>query len=168
MRIFLIGFMGSGKTTYGKALAGIMGYDFIDMDECISRGRQKSVEQIFREDGEDVFRRHERDLLARLVKMENIVVSTGGGVPCREDNMELINRHGLSVYLKLEVRHIVSRLLHSSGRPLISGKNKQELTIYVRDVLKKRSEYYERARLIIDAWNLKTADLHREIQQAAL
>jgi len=111
MRIFLIGFMGSGKTTVGQKLARRLGYSFIDMDMQIEKESSMSINQIFKELGEDGFRRREHDLLLRIIRMDNVVVSTGGGVPCFDNNMELINQNGMSIYLKMTPESLVKRLV---------------------------------------------------------
>ncbi|HOR39786.1 MAG TPA: shikimate kinase, partial [Paludibacteraceae bacterium] len=97
-RIFLIGYMGAGKTTIGEQLAERLGYKFLDMDHVIEEKMQQSVSQIFSEKGEEEFRRLERECLEEISTEQNVVVATGGGAPCFYDNMERMNAYGLTVY----------------------------------------------------------------------
>ena len=131
MRIFIIGFMGSGKSTVGKELAGRLGYRFIDMDQEIERDQGMSINEIFNGPGETFFREMESKLLKQLIKLDDIVVSTGGGVPCNKDNMEIIKTNGISIYLEMSPEAILSRLKDASDeRPLIKDKDINELEMF--------------------------------------
>jgi len=153
-RIFLIGFMGSGKTTLGKRLANLSGYSFADMDQIIEQKAGVAIPEIFRVRGEEVFRKWERDILEELSNREQLVISTGGGAPCHGNMMDLMNQCGLTVYLSLPPEILKDRLLGSrTERPLIRGKNAEELLEYIRVTLQKREPYYRRARLIVDGVN---------------
>ena len=99
-RIFLIGFMGSGKTTLGKALAQKLGVDFIDLDLYIETRYHKTVREIFAESGEERFRQIEKSLLHEVADFENVIIAAGGGTPCFFDNIDYMNGHGTCVYLK--------------------------------------------------------------------
>src|SRR5688500_7926474 len=101
MKVFLIGFMGSGKSTVGKKLAQKMTLDFIDLDAYIEKQRQKTISYFFENFGEEKFREIERDALAELLEKDNVVISTGGGTPCFFDNMEKIKKNGISVYIEM-------------------------------------------------------------------
>ena len=146
-RIFLIGYMGSGKTTIGKLLAKKLGYSFIDMDHHIEEKQFKTISQIFAEKGEEEFRRLEQNCLHEVADFENIVISTGGGAPCFFDNMDYMNSHGLTIYLKLTVEELAERLelVGISKRPLLAGKSSDELRQFITEGLQKRESFYEKA-----------------------
>src|SRR6056297_1037494 len=99
-RIYIIGFMGSGKTTQGKKIARMMGYDFYDMDQVISTNEKRSIPDIFNTNGEDYFREIEKMTLLDLSHKEKVVISTGGGTPCHEKNLNFMKSKGLVIYLK--------------------------------------------------------------------
>ena len=150
-RIFLIGFMGSGKTTHGKKIARMMGYDFVDMDAWISEKEGLSVPEIFSTKGEAYFRQKETEAIKELSQKEKLVISTGGGAPCSANNMELMNESGLTVYLKLSAAALFSRLKNSKNeRPLLSGRSDEEMLAVIEELLNKREPYYSRAGMIID------------------
>ena len=150
-RIFLIGFMGSGKTTLGRRLARLTGYSFTDMDQLIEETAGMTIPEIFSELGEKVFRKWERDVLLELCEREKHIISTGGGAPCHGDLMDLMNAAGLTVYLELPPLALKERLLHGrTERPLIKGLNEKELMKYIRDTLTERNAYYRQAKLIME------------------
>jgi shikimate kinase len=151
MRIFLIGFMGSGKSTAGKRLALRLKYSFIDMDRVIEEESRMPINRIFDEKGEEEFRRMEHELIKRISGMEDVVVSTGGGVPCRWDNMEIINKNGISIYLKMTAEDLLNRLKGSKyERPLIRDLSTAELAEYINEKLKEREPFYLKSKYIID------------------
>jgi shikimate kinase len=144
--------MGSGKTTIGKLLAKTAGLQFVDLDLFIENRHRKSVGQLFTKKGEMGFREIERHALEEIAGFENIVISTGGGAPCFFNNMELMNRLGLTVYLKVSKSELVSRLSHvKHNRPLIKDKSDDELKIFVSESLKKREPFYNQAKLVFNA-----------------
>ena len=149
-RIFLIGYMGSGKTSIGKKLAKTLGYSFVDMDQQIELEQLNSVSQIFEEQGEAAFRLLEQTCLQALCNWENVVVATGGGAACYFDNMEYMNKHGLTVYLQLSVKELSARLGSSkkNKRPLIQALSPEELETFIQKALSKREAYYQQAKLI--------------------
>lgn len=150
MRIFLIGYMGSGKSMVGKELAQKLNLHFIDMDDYIEERNCKSIPQIFADDGEEGFRKMEQKALHELSEFENVVIATGGGAPCFFDNMEVIKHSGRSIYLKATARIIAERLIESKvERPLIKGKTEQELILFIDQTLNKREKWYEQADVII-------------------
>jgi shikimate kinase len=151
MRIFLIGFMGSGKTTVGKELAYRLGYLFMDMDKVIEAESGMPVSRIFDERGEDEFRRMEHELILKTIQMEDVVISTGGGVPCFHDNLELINKHGISIYLKMKPEDLLKRLKGSKyERPLIRDLSTKELDQYIKEKLRDRETHYLQSKYVID------------------
>ena len=150
-RIFLIGYMGSGKTTFGKVLSKALGYEFIDMDVYIEEQQFKSISQIFEEQGEDAFRILEQKCLKELGTFENVVIATGGGAPCFFDNMEFMNTHGITAYLKLSTNEIINRLESSkkNKRPLIANLTKEELHQFITNALTTREPFYTKAHLSV-------------------
>lgn len=144
--------MGSGKTTLGQKLARRLGYSFIDMDKRIEKESRMTINQIFSELGEHEFRRLEHELILRIVKMNDVVVATGGGVPCFNENMKLINQNGISIYLKMTPESLLKRLVHLQlqQRPLISELSAVELSVFVKTKLNEREPYYMKSKYIHD------------------
>ncbi len=168
-RIFLIGFMGSGKSTLGSKLARQIGYDFVDMDDLVEETAGMTVPGIFNEHGEAVFRKWEHDILKELCLKEKIIVSTGGGAPCHNDMMQLMNEHGASIYIRLSPEALKNRLLHSkTERPLIKGKSETELLEFISTLLDKREHYYNQARLTVEGFNLQIGELVRRLQESGI
>lgn len=160
IRIFLVGYMGSGKTTLGKPLASKLNLGFIDMDHFIEAGYKKTIPEIFETEGESRFRELEREYLQRLFELDNIVVATGGGAPCFFDNMELINRNGTSIYLHMTVEALVSRLTQAGNtRPLLKNKTAEEIKDFIKTSLTQREPYYLRAHYRLEAMSLDANQL---------
>jgi shikimate kinase len=159
--IYIIGFMGSGKSTAGKKLSGVLGWTFIDIDRKIEEVAGKTIPQIFAGDGEDIFRKIESDVLKSINPGEGTIVSTGGGTPCHGNNMDLMLGTGLTVYLKMTPEQLTYRLLESTSvRPLIKNVSDEQLPEFIEKVLSVREKYYSRAEIIIDGINL---DINRLI-----
>lgn len=168
MRIFLIGFMGSGKTTIGKQLASKLNYTFIDQDTEIEKKFGMSVSEIFSTHGEECFRNAEKEALHSMRDQNNVVISTGGGAPCFFDNMLLMNSLGTTIYLKADPKTLASRLRHSHGtRPLILGKTDAELLSYISEKLNEREPFYSQAKLTVQSVNLRATDLVQILQNLA-
>lgn len=145
-RIFLIGYMGAGKTTLGRALAKALGLSFIDLDNYIETRFRKTISQIFAEKGEEGFRLLERNMLAEVGEFEDVIISTGGGTPCFYDNVEYMNRQGITVFLDVPVERLFTRLsIARSKRPLIKEKNDEELLQFINEQLGKRMPHYSKA-----------------------
>lgn len=156
MRYFIIGFKSSGKTTTGRKLARKLGMDFIDLDDHIEQMTGRSVPEIFSTEGETEFRNLEWKALKDVVKRDNIIVSTGGGVPCHCDNMNLMEKYGEIIYLRLNNDTLVSRLEKAtSDRPIVKNKTRGELYQYIVDLKNECEHHYMRARYIIDGESLK-------------
>lgn len=161
-RFFLLGYMGSGKTTVGKRLAKSLSLDFIDLDAYIQAKYRRTIPQLFEERGEDGFRQAERQSLQEVAEFENVVVSTGGGAPCFFDNMELMNKVGTTIYLQAEPEELADRLSASKTvRPLIAGKSRKELVPFIREHLARRERYYLMARIVYHTGRVITKqDIH--------
>ena len=150
-RSILVGYMGSGKTTVGKALSKATGMMFYDLDWYIESRMRKSVSQIFAERGEEGFRKIEYNMLHEVAEFEDVIISCGGGTPCFFDNMDYLNQQGDVVYLKATPETLYKHLLMAKmERPLLKGKSSEELIAYITEHLKERSQFYEKARHILD------------------
>lgn len=144
--IFLTGYMASGKTTLGKALARALGRTFIDLDFYIEQRFRKPIGAMFAEEGEESFRRREAAMLRECGEFEDVVIACGGGTPCFHENMDYMLATGTPVFLHTSVRRIVQRLeINSSRRPLMAGKSGTELREAVERGLAERGPVYERA-----------------------
>ena len=162
--IILIGYMCVGKTTVGKALAKELGRTFYDLDWYIEERFHKKIPQIFEEEGEAQFRDLEKRMLHEVAEFENIVLSCGGGTPCFFDNMEYMNSVTETFYLKATPETLCSHLAMSRGeRPLLKGKNPEELRTYIVEQLDARSPYYEQAQHIVDVNVLDSFDKINDI-----
>jgi shikimate kinase len=149
--LFLIGFMGAGKTTVGKKLAAKLGFDFVDLDAVIERNEQAYIRDIISDKGESYFREREAEALRQL-DLTKKVVSTGGGTPCFHDNMAWIKANGYSVYLDVNEGVIFSRLKNAkqSERPLLNGLDDEGLKAFISQKLAERLPYYRRADMVFD------------------
>ena len=151
IRIILIGYMGAGKTTVGKALAKELGVPFYDLDWYIESRMRKTVAQIFAEKGEEGFRKIEHSMLHEIAKFEDVIVSCGGGTPCFFDNIDYMNQQGPVVYLKAEPEVLYKHLVMSKNdRPLLRGKSSEELITFIREQLEKREPFYSKAQYTLD------------------
>lgn len=150
-RVILIGYMGSGKTTVGKALSKETGMMFYDLDWYIESRMRKSVSQIFAEKGEEGFRKIEYNMLHEVAEFEDVIISCGGGTPCFFDNIDYLNQQGEVVYLKASPETLYKHLLMAKiERPLLKDKSADELIAYITEHLKQREPFYEKARHILD------------------
>ena len=150
-RIILIGYMGAGKTTIGKALSKELGIIFYDLDWYIESRMRKTVSEIFAERGEEGFRKIEYNLLHEVAEFEDVIISCGGGTPCFFDNMDYLNQQGQVVYLKADPEVLYKHLMMAKvERPLIKGKSHDELLAFIREQLEKREPFYSKARYTLD------------------
>lgn len=150
MRIYLIGFMGSGKTTLGRRLARKLGYDFMDLDLELENQSGMSIPDIFRTAGEAGFREMERVQLQATALRDNLVIATGGGTPCFFDNMEFIRNHGKAVYLRMSHLSLAHRLNDAFvKRPLLENLQGKELEDYIQAKLAEREPCYLKAHCVI-------------------
>ena len=151
IRVILIGYMGAGKTTVGKALAQELGVPFYDLDWYITNRMRKTIAQIFEERGEEGFRQIERNMLHEVAEFEDVVISCGGGTPCFFDNIDYMNQQATVVYLKAEPEVLYKHLAMSKNdRPLLRGKSQEELITFITEQLEKRSPYYTKAAYTLD------------------
>ena len=145
-RIILIGYMGAGKTTVGRALAKELGLDFYDLDWYIENRRRKKIPQIFADEGEEGFRRIEYNMLHEVAEFENIVLSCGGGTPCFFDNIDYMNQQAQVVYLRCSPEVLHGHLLMGkTERPLLKGKTPDELIAFIKEQLEVREPFYTKA-----------------------
>lgn len=164
IRIFLTGYMGAGKTTLGKALARDLRIPFIDLDWYIEERFHKTVGELFAERGETGFRELERNMLHEVAEFEDVVISTGGGAPCFFDNMEFMNRVGQTVFLDVHPDVLFRRLrVAKQQRPILQGKQDEELKAFIVEALAKRAEFYRQAKYVFNAdeledrWQIETS-----------
>jgi len=151
MRIFLIGFMGSGKTYTGRRLAQKAGLPFIDLDEWVEHSEGASIRAIFETKGEPCFRRLERDALRAMAQFRDVVVSCGGGTPCFFGNMRWMNEHGATIYLRATPEILAHRLSRQQEqRPLLKGLGQEELEAFVRSKLAEREPCYLDASIVYE------------------
>ena len=142
--------MGSGKTTVGKALAQELELSFLDLDKAIEESSGKQVAEVFDSDGEEAFRKLEKMALNRTVAIDNTVIATGGGTPCFNNNMNLMNETGLTIYLKLSMERLFERLKEEqTNRPLLKGLQDEKLKEFIAAELDRREPYYRQAQYTV-------------------
>jgi shikimate kinase len=165
-RVYIVGFMGSGKTTAGKKLASLMGWSFADLDKAIEEKEKRSINEIFSDSGEEYFRNAENVILKEFSEKQDIVISTGGGLPCSGDNMGFMNETGITVYLKLNPGQLASRLHDGTAeRPLVKDLDKDSLVDFICCKLAQRESFYSKADIVIDGFNL---DISKVLEQIRL
>ena len=158
--VFLIGYMGCGKTTLGEVLARQMKLRFIDLDEFIESRQGMSIVKIFDEMGENRFRELETDALSEVAAMTDVIIGCGGGTPCHGDNMELMNRAGITVWLTTSPERITDRLLlpeQKCKRPKINHLSPDEVLALVEKELAERAPFYAQSQLQFDSTDIETA-----------
>lgn len=166
MKIFLLGYMGSGKSTVGKKLAEKLKLNFIDFDDYVESASGKSIPEIFEKDGEEKFRVMEQKYLLEIIKKDNSVISLGGGTPCFHNNIELINKNGISVYIEMTADALAKRLIKAKGkRPLILGMNEVDLKFFIEANMEKRLPYYSRAKHTVKSENQSAEELAEKLIQ---
>ena len=159
--IYIIGFMGSGKTTAGKKLASLLGWSFIDLDKKLKNIPVKLFRKFFHKMEKTYFRKIETGLLKDLKSETNTVISTGGGTPCYSDNMDYMLKTGLTVYLKMTPEQLKSRLSESKGeRPLIKDLDQEKLQCFIEEKLADREKWYSQSEITVEGNNLDINQLH--------
>lgn len=146
-RLYIVGYMASGKTTFGKALADRLGWDFLDLDHEIERREGRSVSDIIGQDGEGRFRLLESMTLKSTSGLRKTVIACGGGTPCFRDNMEFMTLHGMTLWLVASPERMADRILQAGAdsRPLAAGRKMGELSLFVTDHLRQRQPHYCKA-----------------------
>ncbi len=156
MTIFIIGYMASGKTTFGRALARQTGMQHIDLDFYIEQRFHSTVREIFAQKGEREFRRIEGAMLREVGEMSDVIVSCGGGTPCFGDNLDYMNSRGLTVCLQASDDVIADRIIQAGNkRPLMAGKSRDEILKTLHEHMEVRKPYYDKAKLIISGDRLE-------------
>jgi shikimate kinase len=169
MRVFLIGFMGSGKTHWGKQLAGQLKIPFYDLDEEIVRSEGKPIPEIFAACGEEHFRMIEKEALESLIdENTSMVLSCGGGTPCYFNNIERMKKYGVVVWLNTHSEVLLQRLMkEKASRPLIKNIADEDLKPYIIRKLNERRMYYEQADVVVDNENsISTSEFIQTILHA--
>ena len=168
MKIVLVGYMGSGKTTIGKLLSNKLKISFLDLDEVIEQGLEDSISNIFNGKGEIFFRKKEHEyLIDVLSKKEKLILSTGGGTPCYSGNMEtMLTLADHVFYLKVSIPGLVKRLLlEKEHRPLIKNIDNGDLPEFIGKHLFERNNFYLKANHIIECDDKDPESLVAEIQE---
>ena len=161
-KIFLIGYMGCGKSSLGRKLAKAGGMEFMDMDSIIEQREGASISDIFHYQGEEYFRDAERALIEELGTAEgDMVISTGGGAPAWQNNMELMNSLGATIYLRRTAQQIASRLSPHGRqkRPKLRGLNDEELVAFMPTNMAEREPFYSKAKYCVDCAERSDAEL---------
>ena len=155
MKIFIIGYMGSGKSSLGRKLARRLDYAFIDLDDILEAESGMKIVELFSQHGERSFGEQERKALKAVLDLDNTVVATGGGAPCYKDNMDLLLQHGLTIYLRLHPDSLAHRLRQNRReRPVLSRISDRKLSEFIHAQLTEREKYYLRANIIIKGEDL--------------
>ena len=153
--VYLVGYMGAGKSTVGRLLADKLGWYFVDLDEAFAHMHQLTPADYIRKYGIDAFRRKEKYVLEDIADMspyDNVIYATGGGYPTYEDNMDCLRELGVSYYLRWSPRNIAKRLMLTdlSDRPVLQGRTEEELFAFIRPQLEAREPFYARANHVFD------------------
>ena len=169
MKIVLLGYMASGKSTIGREISKKLYMNFIDLDAYISEQEKMSISEIFKLKGEIYFRRIENTYLKEILNSkEDFVLSLGGGTPCYANNMELIiNSEAKSVYIKASINTLVTRLIgEKSKRPLVANLENEQITEFVAKHLFERRFFYEQANITLSADNKSIEEIVTETRIA--
>jgi len=168
MRIFLIGFMGSGKTTWAKIISEKLQMPFFDLDDLIEKRANLKINDIFDRKGEKYFRKLEAVCLRELHVLDSFILACGGGTPCFYDNMMVMNALGTTVWMNTPKEIMATRLLEEAEhRPLIKGLSSEKLHEFIEDKLEERLQFYNQARIIIDPTDYTPDDLIQQLQKHA-
>ena len=163
-KVYIIGFMGSGKTTTGMKLAGFLGWPFTDLDRSIEKHTGLTIPEIFSRHGEPWFREKESETLKSLQSLPRGVISTGGGTPCYGSNMDFMLETGLTIYLKLTPGQLKSRLSRTRGeRPLIKDLSDEDLLSFIGEKLAIREKWYSRAELNFNGFDTDIRLIYSQI-----
>jgi shikimate kinase len=164
-KVYIIGFMGSGKTTTGMKLARLLGWHFTDLDKSIEEHTGLTIPEIFSLHGETWFRTVEYEMLRSLQSERDGVISTGGGTPCYEDNMDYMLETGLTLYLKLTPGQLKSRLYGTSDeRPLLKDFDNEGLLTFIEEKLAIREKWYNRAELNFNGFDTDVRLIYSQVR----
>lgn len=171
MRLFIIGYAGSGKSTIVRRLAHHTGIRMVDTDKLIEEQVGATIADIFLYEGEEYFRESERRALESVAELdESVVIATGGGLPTWGDNMEWMNREGVTIYLRRPAEQILKRLsaYGREKRPMFRGKSDDELLAFMCAQMAEREKYYAKAQHIIDCSTMADNDIVNYITERLL
>jgi shikimate kinase len=169
MRIFIIGYMGSGKSTFGPKLARVMDFPFYDLDDLFEARYKISIHDFFRKYGEKYFREIEHALLSEYTDQDDFILATGGGTPCYHQNIDLMNQKGITIYLKVSEDTLLKRLKESPRkRPILQTFNNEGYEQEIMEHIRFRESYYNQAQLTLDGNSLKATDAANRIRKIAL
>ncbi|MBW6460215.1 MAG: shikimate kinase [Bacteroidales bacterium] len=164
MLIFVIGYMGAGKTTLGKMIATHLDYRFYDLDEMIEISTGYTISAYFEKNGETAFRKMEREILLNHIEDRNTVIAAGGGTACFEDNIELMNRSGITIFLDTGYQTVMKRLAEKyESRPLLKNIPPEKLPAFIREHMESRRRFYEKARICVKEETLDLELLVKDI-----
>ncbi|MCL6259348.1 shikimate kinase [Aquiflexum sp. TKW24L] len=166
LKIALVGMPGSGKSTFGRQIAKELNFGFIDLDHLIEKETGRKIKDIFGSEGEGKFRELETYYLEKTLNgREGIVLSTGGGTPCFNDNMEMINQKGVSVYLDVSLEEINKRLLkdQTGKRPMFAGLDQGEIILKLKNLFLQRESFYLKSKIILSGDDISTEHLMSEL-----
>ena len=168
MKIFLIGFMGSGKTFWGKKLSEKLGLPFFDLDEQVEAQEGKTINEIFAQEGEEYFRLHEKDTLHIITEShDSFVMSTGGGTPCYFKNIDYMNKSGTTLWINTSIDLLFERLMkEKEERPLLKNMQDDQLKGFIIKKFSDRKIYYEQASVIIDDANNSMEEILEKVFHA--
>ena len=164
MSVFLIGYMGSGKSTIGNGLSAIMNIPFFDLDSVIEKKIGMPIHNIFREKGEHFFREQEHSILTNLNLGNKSIIAAGGGTPCFFDNHNFMKKMGSTVYLKVTPNELCNRLQLDDKRPLLFN-NKLNLKDFVHEQLFEREKYYQMSDYTIESDNISINQVHELVNK---
>ena len=154
-KIFIVGMPGSGKSTMARYLCSQSNFKYFDLDEEIEKKSQMTVKEIFENKGEDYFRYLETDLLEEIIQKENsFILATGGGTPCFNNNMEIMNKNGNTIFLNIPIDILAERVSRKNKRPLLNSKNMKETII---NLFNKRIKFYKKSNFSIKGNNREEA-----------
>jgi shikimate kinase len=148
--VFLVGFMGAGKSVCGRMLARRLGRCFVETDDMIVARDGRTIPQIFQQDGEALFRRYESEALEALALKSGDVIATGGGLPCREGRMQALRGLGTVIWLRGDLDELLARARRAGARPMLDGRTPEEIA----ELYRSREPYYRQAHVTIDTTGL--------------
>ncbi|GGH18939.1 shikimate kinase [Mucilaginibacter phyllosphaerae] len=158
--IFLVGFMGCGKTSWGRKLAAGLDYEFIDLDHALEAQAGLTIAEYFTSYGEEAFRKLESEILKTTDYPENTIISTGGGLPCFFDNIDWMNSHGQTLYIQLSPKALGNRLENAkTQRPVLQDKKGNELVKFIEQKLAEREGFYLKATHIVNGIDMSVEKL---------